>query len=565
LKPARTAHLAARRRLAVAGAWSALLVLALAAGCRRALNNPADPDAPAHTGEPVRVDAGPELAASIGDTILFAGRFTGDTARVAEYAWDFDGDGRIDWRSRETGEALGALRAVGEYRARFVVRGAIGDEESATALVRITDEPPHGGIGPDTLLVPGDTLRVVPAVQDDGRIVRYEWDLDGDGRFERVAADPSTLAATFADSGEFVVALRVVDDDGRAALFGRRVGICALPGVVDAADPADGARDVSIRQTLRWSGDADCGAPLQFDVRLDTANPPTRVVLLRSPLAAFHAGLLLHGRTYYWQVTVEDAAGRRRAGGVLSFRTRAVPAGMAYLLPATVPIGSDRNANESPRHFATIDGVYIDRRETTRDEFAEFLAATGWAPRGTFRADEPVSGVLPATGVTWEDATAYAAWRGKRLPTEAEWEYAARGPSNVAFPWGVGIPLRPCDHANAMRTPEVACVGALAPVGARPMGQSWAGVDDLAGNAAEWVADWYAEDYYLDPLSGVLPTGPETGTLKSVRGGSFRTLLTDCTVSRRVAAAPDSSSDEIGFRCALSIDAPAAPPASASE
>ncbi len=115
----------------------------------------------------------------------------------------------------------------------------------------------------------------------------------------------------------------------------------------------------------------------------------------------------------------------------------------------------------------------------------------------------------PRTCITWFEAEAYAAWRGGRLPTEAEWEYAARGPESTVYPWGA--------EWDPMLANVVDSAG-LTPVGSCPEGASWVGALDMAGNAREWVNDWLGTDYYEDSPS-IDPPGPERGVKKVEKGG----------------------------------------------
>src|SRR6185503_13889476 len=131
--------------------------------------------------------------------------------------------------------------------------GAIGDEDTASLRAFVTDEAPSGSIGRDTTVSPGEALVIVPSVGDDGRVVRYEWDLDGDGAFETAGtvSDPIVLAG--ADAGERIVALRATDEDGRATTFARRVRVCQLPPPPAAVWPPNGATGIPVRLTLEWS------------------------------------------------------------------------------------------------------------------------------------------------------------------------------------------------------------------------------------------------------------------------------------------------------------------------
>ena len=183
-------------------------------------------------------------------------------------------------------------------------------------------------------------------------------------------------------------------------------------------------------------------------------------------------------------------------------------------------------ASERPAHEVAISrGYWIDTTEVTVAAFAEFKAAGGyddqslWSEKGWAWRERNATAELPdpcleqeqhepQVCVTWYEAEAYAAWRGGRLPTEAEWGFAARGPESRIYPWG--------DEYDA------ACHldGGTAPmaVGSFPEGKSWVGALDMAGNVMEWVNDWYSTTYYAERVRDD-PTGPADGSIKVEKGG----------------------------------------------
>jgi serine/threonine-protein kinase len=204
--------------------------------------------------------------------------------------------------------------------------------------------------------------------------------------------------------------------------------------------------------------------------------------------------------------------------------------------------------DEVPVHSVQLDAFYIDKFEVTNALYAACVAA-GVCPRPR-RSDtvthpsyygNPEFDNFPVVWVSWNEATAYCEWRGARLPTEAEWEKGARGTDGRTYPWGEGLD---CTRANF-----ATCVGDTVAVGSYESGQSPYGVYEMAGNAWEWVADWYSATYYGEspPLN---PPGPETGAERVVRGGSWAGGNTDVHSARRIGRVPTSSGDRTSIRCA---------------
>ena len=232
---------------------------------------------------------------------------------------------------------------------------------------------------------------------------------------------------------------------------------------------------------------------------------------------------------------------------------------------------------ETPRHEVYLGPFYIDIYEVTNGEFAEFLNAVktadnfeekrqkwvvirddlksdkkkDWWPteimyeKNAYRAVKGLEKV-PVISVSWYAADAFCRQKGKRLPTEAEWEKAARGGlPEGRYPWGDAIPTEGIIFKRVWRNNAL-------PSPAEDTGNYYPngyGLFDMAGNVSEWCADWYDPDYY-SKSPGKAPKGPETGTLKIIRGGSWASNAESVRAAFRNFAAPDSLLSGIGFRCA---------------
>ena len=265
--------------------------------------------------------------------------------------------------------------------------------------------------------------------------------------------------------------------------------------------------------------------------------------------------------------------------------TRQDPVDMIFVPGGIFQMGCDSthnggfpcSTNELPLHTVNLNGYYIDKFEVTNEKYHQ-CAATGAcaAPSKESSYTHPdyyynvAFTYYPVIWVDWTRANNYCNWAGKRLPTEAEWEKAARGVADTrTYPWSDGTPN--CTLANYRNVGVGYCMGDTSQVGSYPAGASPYGALDMAGNVWEWVNDWYGSDYYCHGPSAITqepwsfcgiappylslwlnPTGPANGTYKVYRGGSWNYLWEGLRVAFRFSKYQTFNDNNIGFRCAVS-------------
>lgn len=264
-----------------------------------------------------------------------------------------------------------------------------------------------------------------------------------------------------------------------------------------------------------------------------------------------------------WTVVAVGAAGEDGVSGGGPVGKDGAP--MAVIPEGEFTMGtnaSEARSNERPEHKVWLPAYALDKFEVTLKRYDQFLQATGHMspPLWDTEAVDEV-GDHPAVGLTWNDAKAYCEWGGKRLPTEAEWEKAARGTDGRRYPWGHMQPF--VDIANYNRGVWVSYQITLVPVesgvsgmsirhGLKEGGKSPYGLYHMAGNAAEWVADRYDREYYLrSPKKD--PKGPDSGENHVIRGGSWSDAPVGLRTTARVSAPPDYQDLTLGVRCAMDM------------
>ena len=264
-----------------------------------------------------------------------------------------------------------------------------------------------------------------------------------------------------------------------------------------------------------------------------------------------------------------------------------IPDGMVFIKGGSFQMGDDNGTSfESPAHTVELDSFLVDEHEVTVAEFAKFVEATGYRTEaekygwsGVFDFDSGewrrVDGAdwrhpegknslakdnEPVCQISWNDAAAYAKWAGKRLPTEAEFEYAARG-GLVGKKYAWGDELKPGGKFPANwwqgSFPDKNTVedGFLSRAPVKSFAPNGYGLYDMTGNVWEWTSDWFDENYYSVSMKKN-PKGASSGTEKSIRGGSFLCAENFCSnyrVAGRSRSAPDSGLNNLGFRCSKDV------------
>ena len=331
--------------------------------------------------------------------------------------------------------------------------------------------------------------------------------------------------------------------------------------------PENGAVHMYQFVELGWTGGDPDGDAVTYHVYFEADDStPDELVSNNQSNTTFNVGYLTDNTTYYWQIVTRDSHGAISEGPIWNFSTIS---GWMVLVPAgEFQMGCDPNHNggytcdgvELPLHTVNLEAYFIDLFEVTNARYAQCVTAGSCTVPGLNSSNtrasyynNPTYANYPVIYVNWGKATAYCAWVGKRLPTEAEWEKAARGSSDSqAFPWGDQSP--DCSVANSYNnTTGQMCVGDTSEVGSYRVGASPYLAQDMAGNVWEWVNDWYQEDYYgISPYTN--PPGPLSGPFKVLRGGGLGSGWNLLRAAYRSYNNPGIGTDDYGFRCAVALE-----------
>jgi len=232
---------------------------------------------------------------------------------------------------------------------------------------------------------------------------------------------------------------------------------------------------------------------------------------------------------------------------------------MVYVPEGNFSMGSDNGRiDERPVHTVYLDAYWIDRTEVTNAMYAQCVQAGACKSPSSTSSNRSHSyydngqyADYPVFGVDWNDASAYCKWEGARLPSEAEWEKAARGTDGRTYPWGNSSPTCTLASLPSLGYGTSPCVMNTTAVGSYPDGKSPYGALDMAGSVWEWVNDWYSGTYYSQS-PGSNPTGPASGDYRVLRGVSWDNNVENVRSAYRYRVDPTDSDNLFGFRCSRS-------------
>ncbi|MBU6352334.1 MAG: SUMF1/EgtB/PvdO family nonheme iron enzyme, partial [Chloroflexi bacterium] len=457
------------------------------------------------------------------------------------YAWNF-GDGT-------TGSGANASRAyasVGSYTAVVTAVNGVS-QVVATTQVSVIDRAITGPAVTNSGPTPLGSATMFN-VTTDGSNVSYVWDF-GDGSTGSGASPGRTYTAvgvytavvTATNSvGQAVASTQVTVDQSISGLQAIRSGqgtAVALGSVVLFTATTTAGSNVD----YTWNfGDGTTGSGANVTHSYAVTGTYTAVVTAANSVGSSTASPQAVSALYGW-TPVEEIL---------------IPAGSFQMGCDSSNPGETCLGDMQPLHTVTLDAYFIDKYEVTNARYKACVDAGGCtAPQSVDSVTRfPYYGTstyadYPVTYVNWYRARAFCAWEGKRLPTEAEWEKAARGSSDTRkYPWGSSAP--DCTKLNYNYS---GCVGDTSLVGSYPSGASPYGVMDMAGNVWEWVNDWYDGSYYsVSPDSN--PQGPTTGEYRVLRGGSWSSDSNGVRSANRNANLADfwSGNFGVGFRCVRS-------------
>lgn len=515
------------------------------------------PPAPPPPNEAPVAEAGPDQTVHVQNQVVLDGSASADPdGNALSYAWSAAVDNPAPVMTPPAAVRFAFVpTAPGTYRFYLSVSDEEGETSADSVLVSVLgvgNRAPSANAGPDLIVLPGSIIPLdarTSSDPDDNRLT-YAWQaVDPPGPADIVDAAAAQTTVDLSQSGVYRFEVTVSDGELSAVdqvVITVRAASNRMP-VASAGPDQQVAPGAVVILDGSASSDPE-GSPLTY--RWIVGRTPGPAVTLSDTSAVAPAFVAAEAGEYVFGLVVSDGT-HTSYQDVVTVRVLEhgyVERGAMIEVPAAeFYMGSEQGAtDERPVHRVVVSTFWIDKYEVTAAAYQACVDAGACAAAGRFagcnggRADRTNH---PINCVNWSQARDYCAWADKRLPTEGEWEKAARGLDGRRFPWGNEIPGR-----DLMNYGNI--VGDTTPVGSYPDGVSYYGVHDMGGNVHEWTADYYASDYYaVSPAQD--PTGPATGTLRVVRGASWKVgvPLEALTATVRQAFLPTTVDNTAGLRC----------------
>jgi formylglycine-generating enzyme required for sulfatase activity len=516
------------------------------------------PPAPPPPNESPVAEAGLDQTVQLQERVTVDGsRSTDPEGDQLEFSWSSSLDNPTSLIFTETQPSFNFVPTVtGTYV--FILIVSDGESTSRPDSVRITvlgdhNQPPIADAGPD-LIVSADSIIPLSAINSsdpDGDILTYLWQLlQSPGPLTIADSAAAQTTVTLSSSGNYHFRLTVSDGISQHT----DEVIIIVNSSANLVPNADAGPDqqvaVGVLVTLDGSASADPEEEA-LTYRWTVGRTPGTAILLSDSTAVQPTFIPSESGEYVFALVVSDGTNSSLQAVVTILVLDEVfneQGGMIEIPAGPFGMGSELGANdERPVHRVELSSFWIDKFEITVESYNACIAAGVCDPAGlaagcnggrTDRLDHPIN------CITWEQAQAYCGWATKRLPTEAEWEKAARGPDGRRFVWGDEFPGPERLNYNDN-------VGTTVPGGTYPSGLSFYGLHNMGGNVHEWTADFYASDYYAQSPEQD-PTGPAEGSLRVVRGASWRVgvPMEALTATVRQAFQPATTVNSLGFRCA---------------
>jgi formylglycine-generating enzyme required for sulfatase activity len=528
------------------------------------------PPAPPKPDEPPVASAGPDQDVPLGTLVTLDGSSSADPdGQVLSYTWSADQDNPMQVVLTSTSIVRFTPTLPGQYTFILVVTaGAIASTPDSLQL-NVTggdNNAPIAQAGPDYAAALGNSffLDASASTDSDGDSLSFLWEALADPGVVSIADSASAQTQiTPLLPGTYTFLLRV--SDGVTTSTDDITVLVTSEGNVAPVANAGVPQTVAVGTPVVLDGsgslDAD-GDTLAY--RWFVGNNPGEPVALSDSTAVspdFVPNLL---GTYVFGLIVDDGSSASlldTTAVTVVAQVYAKRSGMIEIPGGPFRMGSEAGlAGETPVHTVDVSTFWIDSTEVAAAQYSLCVNDAGCTTPTqrtgcTFGLNERAN--HPINCVDFDQAAAFCAWADKRLPTEAEWEKAARGPNDERrFPWGDDDPnfyLISFPEARLLNYNNI--TGETHPVGQHPDGVSPFGVHNMAGNVMEWVTDWYDPVYY-DSSPSKDPSGPSSGEQRVARGGHFLGSREVVTVSVRNRTQPSTRDPILGFRCASTLPPP---------